>query len=319
MPRPLRIEFENAYYHVMNRGAGRKNIFKSNQHREIFIELLAEANQLFGVEIHAYCLMNNHYHLLVKTPYPNLSRSMRHINGLYTQRYNRLEKTDGALFRGRYKAIIISYDEYLLNVSRYIHLNPVTANIVEHAHQFKWSSYNYFINPANKPTWLHTRDILSMIGQAEDYHLFMCLGVDTETTKFYKKEKTPAIYGSLKFKDTLLNPLDCEKIYAAITDYNLTRTLPSTDEIILICSRFFDMAAEDILRGVPGKENLQRKIAIYGCRRWAQATLSQIANKFYCRSHSNVCNVVTEIDNLTKHKNELKLMLDELYEEVFNN
>ena len=88
MPRPLRIEFENAQYHIMNRGAGRKNIFKTDMQKEIFLELLGEANKIFGIEIHAYCLMSN-YHLLIETPHPNLSRAMQYINGIYTQRFNR--------------------------------------------------------------------------------------------------------------------------------------------------------------------------------------------------------------------------------------
>jgi putative transposase len=105
MPRPLRIEYENAYYHVMNRGRCRQKIFHDERYFEAFITTLAEAHQRFGIQILCYCLMGNHYHLLVKTPEANLGRAMRHINGLYTQGYNRLKNTGGSLFRGRYKAI----------------------------------------------------------------------------------------------------------------------------------------------------------------------------------------------------------------------
>src|ERR1700722_14362351 len=101
MPRPLRLEYEDAWYHVMNRGAGRKDIFKTDEHRNIFLDLLGQANKLFGAEFHAYCLMDNHYHLLIKTPRANLSRIMRHINGIYTQKFNQLLSRDGQLFRGR--------------------------------------------------------------------------------------------------------------------------------------------------------------------------------------------------------------------------
>ena len=127
MSRPQRILYENAYYHVMNRGAGRRQIFHGREDREIFLQTLGEACHQFHVEIHAYCLMGNHYHLLIKTPQANLSRAMRHINGVYTQRYNRLNKTDGSLFRGRYKAILVDSDAYLLHLSKYIHLNPLSA------------------------------------------------------------------------------------------------------------------------------------------------------------------------------------------------
>jgi putative transposase len=96
--------------------------------------------------------MDNHYHLLLSTPEGNLNRVMRHINGVYTQRYNRLEKTDGPLFRGRYKAILVDADAYLLCVSRYIHLNPVAAGIVKKAHQYRWSSYCAYIGKVVPPT-----------------------------------------------------------------------------------------------------------------------------------------------------------------------
>ena len=129
MPRPLRIEYENAYYHVMNRGRGRQRIFHDKNYFEAFLKTLEEAHQRFGIEILCYCLMSNHYHLLVKTPEANLGRAMRHINGLYTQRYNRLKQTDGSLFRGRYKAILVEEDSYQLQLSRYIHRNPIGAKM----------------------------------------------------------------------------------------------------------------------------------------------------------------------------------------------
>ena len=95
MPRPLRIEYENAYYHVMNRGRDRQNIFHGDEYYEAFLLSLSEAHQRFGLQVLCYCLMSNHYHLLVKTPEANLGRAMRHINGVYTQRHNRLKRTDG--------------------------------------------------------------------------------------------------------------------------------------------------------------------------------------------------------------------------------
>lgn len=141
MSRPQRIIYENAYYHIMNRGAGRRKIFNERVDREIFLQTLGEACQQFCIEVHAYCLMGNHYHLLIKTPQANLSRAMRHINGVYTQRYNRMNKTDSALFRGRYKAILVDSDAYLLHLSKYIHLNPLSARMVDSLEQYEWSSY----------------------------------------------------------------------------------------------------------------------------------------------------------------------------------
>jgi len=112
MSRPLRNELKNGFYHVMNRGRSRQRIFHNDNYYITFLNTLNEACQRFGMEVHAYCLMSNHYHLLLKTPEGNLSRCMRHVNGVYTQRYNRIRKTDGALFRGRYKAVLVDIDAY---------------------------------------------------------------------------------------------------------------------------------------------------------------------------------------------------------------
>ena len=121
MARPLRIGYPGAWYHVMNRGAGRRYIFKNNTHRHYFLSLLEDTQDRFHAEWHAYCLMGNHYHLLLRTPDANLQRIMRHLNGLYTQFFNRSERKDGPLFRGRYKAFLVDTQSYWLPLSRYIH------------------------------------------------------------------------------------------------------------------------------------------------------------------------------------------------------
>jgi REP element-mobilizing transposase RayT len=163
MPRPLRIEYEGAWYHVMNRGANCQNIFYNDKHREIFLALLEEISSNFFVEIHSYCLMNNHYHLLVNTRLANLARLMRHLDGVYTQKFNKIEKRDGPLFRGRYKAILVEAETYLLQVSRYIHLNPVAANICSDPYQYPWSSFKFYLDK-NKPFWLRLDFIFNLIG-----------------------------------------------------------------------------------------------------------------------------------------------------------
>lgn len=151
MSRPLRIEYENACYHVMNRGRSRQRIFHDDRYFEEFLNTLEEAHQRFGLQVLCYCLMSNHYHLLVKTPEANLGRAMRHINGVYTQRYNRLKKSDGSLFRGRYKAISVEEDSYQLQLSRYIHRNPIDAGMVKQLENYPWSSYPFYIKNKKIP------------------------------------------------------------------------------------------------------------------------------------------------------------------------
>ena len=130
MTRPLRIEYEGAWYHVMNRGANRQTVFATERDRLAFLALLGEVSEMFAVEVHVFCLMGNHYHLLLHTPRGNLGGAMRHLNGVYTQRHNRAAGRDGPLFRGRYKAILLDADAWLLQVSRYVHRNPLEARLV---------------------------------------------------------------------------------------------------------------------------------------------------------------------------------------------
>ena len=197
MPRPLRLQFNGAWYHVMNRGAAQKLIYKNNQHRNIFLNLLREIHLYYHIEIHAYCLMDNHYHLLLHTPQGNLSLGMKHLNGIYTQQFNRDEKIDGPLFRGRYRAILIENDPYLLQVSRYIHLNPLEAGLVEKPENYQWSSYKDYIATSSLTPWAITDFIKGMISndnKESAYQKFVTNGVDEATRKFYKKKKQLTIF-----------------------------------------------------------------------------------------------------------------------------
>ena len=141
MARPLRIEYPGAVYHITGRGNERKAIFKDDHDRKAFLSTLQHANNRYNWTCHSYCLMNNHYHLLIETPDGNLSIGMRQLNGIYTQLYNKRHKRNGHLFQGRYKAILIQKDTHLLEVYRYIVLNPVRAGTVGQPDAWKWSSY----------------------------------------------------------------------------------------------------------------------------------------------------------------------------------
>jgi REP element-mobilizing transposase RayT len=131
MARPLRIEFPGAFYHVMNRGNTGMNIFRSARDREKFLEYVGEAVKRYGIKVHTYCLMTTHYHFLIETPYPNLSQAIKWINAGYSVYFNRKRRHFGHLFQGRFKAVLVDADEYLKHLSRYIHLNPVRARMVE--------------------------------------------------------------------------------------------------------------------------------------------------------------------------------------------
>ncbi|HSL06064.1 MAG TPA: transposase [Nitrospiraceae bacterium] len=160
MARPLRIEFPGAFYHVTSRGNARQRVFRDDEDREMFLATLAWVVARFRWRCHAYCLMDSHIHLLIETPQPNLSRGMRQLNGVYTQRFNRRHRTVGHLFQGRFKAILVEKEGYLLELARYIVLNPVRAKMVKTPEHYPWSSYRSMLGLAPVPPVLDTEWIL---------------------------------------------------------------------------------------------------------------------------------------------------------------
>lgn len=164
MARPLRLELNGALYHVTSRGDGREDIFLTDQDRLAWLETLAQVCERFNWTCHAYCQMTNHYHVVIETPDANLSKGMRQLNGVYTQRFNRLHQRVGHVFQGRFKAILVEKDGYLLELARYVVLNPLRAKMVRRIEQWPWSSYCATCGQVPKPDWLQTDFILSQFG-----------------------------------------------------------------------------------------------------------------------------------------------------------
>ncbi len=154
MSRPLRIEFPGAVYHVTSRGDRREAIYRDDADRRAQLEVIAQAMDRFDAQVLAYCLMGNHYHLVLHTGQANLSRLMRHVNGVYTQGFNRRHGLVGHLFQGRFKAILVDREAYLLALCRYVERNPVAAGIVAAPGDWAWSSYRAHVCAAVTPDWL---------------------------------------------------------------------------------------------------------------------------------------------------------------------
>lgn len=163
MARQWRIEYPGALYHVMSRGNGGQAIYRGNTDRNAFIELLGELPDRFDMEIYAYVLMNNHYHLLLKTRKANLSKVMQWFGTSFTRRFNVNNHTGGHLFQGRFKSILVDNDAYLLRLSCYIHRNPLRARIVDRLAEYKWSSYLFYAYKSKPPEWLNTAFILNQL------------------------------------------------------------------------------------------------------------------------------------------------------------
>jgi putative transposase len=210
MARPLRIEYEGALYHVMSRGNARNRIYLDDQDRTRFTDLLAEVCKRFNWCCHAYCLMGNHYHLLIETPEANLSDGMRHLNGVYTQSFNRVHRRVGHIFQGRYKGILVEKEGYLLELIRYIVLNPVRAGMVHSADDWQWSSHRFMLG-IEASSWFSTTWVLGQFGSPESsarqyYRNFVDRHSDNES--FIKAAKDKQILGSRAFIEKALARID---------------------------------------------------------------------------------------------------------------
>lgn len=185
MARPLRIQFPDAFYHVFSRGNDRGDVFRQESDYALFLDILNELCKYFHVVIHSYCLMKNHFHLLIQTKEPNLADFMKRFLGKYTARFNRKYSRAGHLFQGRYKSILIDKDSYLLEISRYIHLNPCKAGIVKKPNEYKWSSFRFFVE-RKKPSFLEKALVLDSFKNANQYRKFVMEGLNQEEDPFSK-------------------------------------------------------------------------------------------------------------------------------------
>ncbi len=204
MARPLRIQFPGALYHVTARGNAREPIFTGDDDRRCFLRILGKTVERHRWVCHAYCLMPNHYHLLVETPEANLSRGMRQINGVYTQRFNRANQRVGHVLQGRFGAVLVERDSHLLEPARYVVLNPVRAGLAARAEDYRWSSLPAVLGQVPTPEWLETRALLARFGSPERYLQFVREGT---------RQPSPwgAVHGSVlgsdEFRQRLLRPI----------------------------------------------------------------------------------------------------------------
>jgi putative transposase len=320
MSRPLRIEYEDAFYHVMNRGRGRQKVFHGAEYYEAFLQCLAEAHKRFGVEVHSYCLMGNHYHLLIKTPRGNLSRVMRHINGLYTQRYNRLKKTDGALFRGRYKAIVVDASQYLLQVSRYIHRNPIeTKNpLVAELGQYPWSSYPAFVNKEAASEFLNRDAIYGELGRRKRYQAYRAFveqGNNLDIKKFYDSKQTPPIMGDKEFR---LYAVQKATVLDKETDQKGLNQPVKKSAIISKVAAYYQIPEKQITHAKRGKgeKNLPRWIAMKLCQELGSAKLTEIATRFQLAHYSTVSQTIGRLNRLMLEDNDIKVIFNKLSQDL---
>lgn len=304
----------------MNRGLNRQTIYLIDDDYEIFLETVKESSRFFGIRIVSYCLMPNHYHLLMQTPKANLSRAMRHLNGVYTQRFNRLHKKDGPLFRGRYKAILIQEDEYLTHLIRYIHLNPLQANLTEDLSKYPWTSHRRYLKGEDQAPWLKVRLGLAFFSSKlkvalKSYRQFMKDGVDPRTLAFYGKKKQGPILGDPDFLDHI-------KEKYILTDRKLSTEIPQerslqgqkrAHEIAQETSKAFQRPKEELYRSRRGETNYARLAAVALTRELSGLGLSEIAQIFRMNSYKSVASSCYRLKTRIVKEPDLRKRYERLY------
>lgn len=204
---------------------------------------------MWNVNIAAYCLMSNHYHILLQTPEGNISRCMRHLNSVYTQRYNKRHKLDGPLFRGRYKSILVS-DGYLLQLVRYIHKNSVKAGIVKDMKKYEWSSHKGYCSYAKKWEWLHKDYIFSMLtskkqGRLKPFTIFMQQDDSEEIKKLFSMKKLPSVFGPEGFITRIKEQYYFKKKNYEVPDSKALA--PDPDQIVSAVCEQYGVSFDDLL------------------------------------------------------------------------
>lgn len=277
MDRKHRSDFEYAFHHVFNRASARRMIFGKEEHCHTFLNTLEHVIKVDEIEVHAYCLMGNHYHLLVRTPRTNLSEAMHRLGSMFTRRYNRAEKIDGPLFRARYRSKIVGHDDYLRQLCRYIHRNPVAAGIVKHPKEYKWSSYKTYALELSHPSWLIRNELPNYFAGANPL---------TSMRKFVE-DSTKTKYDGISLEKFLKTSYDEPQIVSSRCITGPQESLQKFSlepaafkEIIKTVSRYYKVAEKSLFTCQPGVKNNPRDVAIYLAREEASIKMCDIARKF---------------------------------------
>jgi len=319
MSRPLRIEYPDAWYHVMNRGRRGEEIFSDHNHYHYFVELLQESVRIWKVRIAAFCLMPNHYHLLIQTPEADLSRCMRHIDGVYTQRYNRIHRCDGSLFRGRYKAILIEADSYLLQLLRYIHRNPLRAGCVKDLGAYEWSSHVGYLSNAKRWNWLYKGFALSMLKKEKSeqltaYRRFVSEEDPKGILRIFESRKWPSILGSEGFMRWVK-----EKFFLRVQHPEIpeSRVLaPDVEAIKETVCEVYKIKRDRLLRAQRGRFNEPRNVAIYLTRELRGSTLEKVCKAFQMSRYSSASSAIARLKVQMTRDRQLQRRIEEITEKL---
>ncbi|NQU22901.1 MAG: transposase [Candidatus Nealsonbacteria bacterium] len=303
MARPLRIEFAGALYHVMSRGNERQVIVRDDADRHKRLDWLRRTVETYGWRLHAFVLMNNHDHLFVETPEANLSTGMQHYNGSYTGYFNRRHRRAGHLFQGRFKGHLIEDEGYFLEVSRYIHLNPVRARLVERPAAWPWGSCPGYVRAAKQLEWITYGRVLGEFGRAASqarrgYSQFLRAAMSDPPVSPFEGAFHGLLLGSSAFVDRVRRMLAARPDDPDVTELRLLRARPPLDKIVSTVAEHFQADPRD---WVPGRRcnDAARAVAAYlGRRRFGYAA-TEVAAALGYRDHSSTGRAVLRVENGT--------------------
>jgi REP element-mobilizing transposase RayT len=301
----------------MNRGRGRQTIFPDRADYERFMALLGETCGMWGLRVHAYSLLPNHYHLLVETPHANLSRALRHLNGLYTQRYNRAHLTDGPLFRGRYKAILVAADSYLLQLVRYIHRNPVEAGLVKDPSRHPWTSHRHYLGQGQPPAGLVMEEVLGRFAPTlqpalRQYKAFMSEKVDEQTLGLYARGNLPAIWGTEAFCEEIRARIGNRKLNDEIPQSRQERSRPTLRQIERVVCEGYRVEGAQLYQKRRGIWNEPRNVAIYLARQRIGYPLKEIGARWGGLKYSSISSMVYAMKQRIEKDHGVRARVDEI-------
>ena len=284
MARPLRIAYPNAYYHVTCRGNDRRAIFKDDRDRKVFLEKLRTSLEVYRVKLHAYVLMSNHFHLLVETPSGNLSDFMRHFNISYTGAFNRRHNRMGHLYQGRYRAILIDKDNYLLELSRYVHVNPVRVwssqegNIreqIRYLEKYPWSSLGGYLYSERKQSWVSYETVLNYVGgNRKRYREFVAEGIRKGYATPWEKLQGQVVLGEEEFVERVKSKI---KTRGSKREQPAVRRFEATElkTVLREVTRYFRLEQEKLTGRRTGHRN-ERAVAMELMYRYGGVSQAEI-------------------------------------------
>lgn len=317
MARPYRLQAENCFYHITSRGNDRKKIFLNDTDSEKFLEYIVAAKEKYAFYLLAYVLMSNHYHLLIKTTRVNLSNIMHYINGSYTTYFNVKRGKSGHLFQGRYKSLVIDADIYFQELTRYIHLNPIRAKMVENPHDYKWSSYNAYICRKKENKYLDKEEIRKYLDMpVEDYSRFVLDGMPgTDEGKGARHNIFNDVYGGFLLGRVgfIREKLKELKVQIESDDISYRKALSAgiePEKIIGTVAKLYKKKLDELVNS-KSRPAIEKQVAIYLLRRCTGLTNGEIGKIFKMKAQA-VSKAGIKIEKMMRENREISKQVKKL-------